>query len=88
MFLKLKSIKISYLSILAAVFGFLKFELKKRLKCLNAVKRRLRFIENSLPMGALSAYAKLAEFRPMHLQSLKLLCPRVSEEMHLQETYD
>ena len=24
----------------------------------------------------------------MHLQSLKLLCPKVKEEMHLQEIFD
>ena len=26
--------------------------------------------------------------KPMHLQSLKLLCPTVKEEMHLQEIFD
>ena len=48
-FLKLKSIKYSYLSILAAVLGFVK--LKKRFKWHN-VKRRLRFIGNSHVNGS------------------------------------
>ena len=43
----------------SSCFGFRKFELKKRFKCLNAVKQR-----PALPIGALSAYAELAKFRP------------------------
>ena len=66
-FLKLKSIKYSYLSILAAVFGFRQFELKKRFKCLN-VKRRLRFIGNSHVNGSSNRSTirvrLVAEFRP------------------------
>ena len=50
--MKLKSIKYSYLSILAAVFGFLKFELKKKVQVSQCGETAITYYWKFSPNGS------------------------------------